>query len=181
MTRRADLAELRRMPTPDLRRDIEHKIGRLPETPRRDGPSVHRKIVVLALTVLVTGGAFLALAQAFGGPARDRRTPGSSSAKPLMGDALAESLGLTKYGSIPGQELVSTDAGLTRDGELLTDCTTTEAAPVLLVVQVEDEDFFFCVRAATKLEAWEISKRLQGHVPTQSEIDEMTGEFHEGT
>jgi hypothetical protein len=51
----------------------------------------------------------------------------------------------------------------------------------LLVVLVEDEDFFFCVRAATKLEAWEISKRLQGHVPTQSEIDEMTGEFHEGT
>lgn len=177
MTRRPDLTELRRVPAPDLRGEIDARIGRLSPLDEVDSPSIHKKIVVLALTLLVTGGTFFALARAFGGSSPDRRTPGSSSPGPLTGEALAQSLGLIKFESARGNELTTRRDQLIRSGEVLEGCIRTEAAPVLAVTKVDDGASFYCVHGATKLEAWEIAQRLRGHIPTQSEIDEMAAEF----
>ena len=75
--------------------------------------------------------------------------------------------------------MTSTAEGIEQDGELLADCANTEPLPVQIVQEVEGH-FFYCIRANTQLEAWEIAQRLKGHIPTQSELDEMAGELNGG-
>ncbi len=171
MIRRPDLTELRQMTTPDLRADIEDRIGRLAPTTWDNEPSVLKKVIVLAVALLVTGGTTFALVKAFSGPGTDLRVPGDSETEPLTGEALAESLGLIKHEWSPGQELVSTGEGLEQDGKIVPGCANTEVLPVRVVQELGG--FFYCIRAATDLEAWEIAQRLKGHIPTQSEVNEM--------
>jgi hypothetical protein len=175
MTRRPDLTELRRLPTPDLRRAIDDRLGEPLSVRMHDAPTLQKRIIVLAMAVFVTGGTLFALARAFDRSAADRRTPGTSSLGPLTGDALAQRRGLIKHEMVPGSDFTMRGGQLMQDGEVMDGCTRTK--PLTLIVKVEHGAFFYCVYAPTKLELWEITQRLRGHVPTQSEIDQVVADL----
>lgn len=95
-----------------------------------------------------------------------------------MGAELAEDLGLLPHHWPEGAQLQSTTEGVLLDGEILPDCSTVDdSGEIVMLVQIDATDLFYCIHAASEVEAWMIGQELNGRTPTDEEIAEMVAAF----
>lgn len=99
---------------------------------------------------------------------------GSNDSHRLVGPELAEALGISPH----PDAFFKDDMLRSADGSVLEDCDP-DNFPGKAMVIAETQFGTYCVTADTKVEAWEFAERLQGHIPSPEEVQEMEDAYAE--
>jgi hypothetical protein len=97
--------------------------------------------------------------------AEDGATGGNGEA---TGDEYAAELGLVAHPYDESMKLATSEEGVTLDGTLLEGCGNRPDVQVSMAIL--ESGTIYCYTWTDELEAWIISQRLQGHIPSQEEI-----------
>jgi hypothetical protein len=122
---------------------------------------------------------FTACAEGEAPAARDSEGEASGSEEgQATGDQYAAQLGLVPHAYDKSMDLTTSEQGVMLDGTLLEGC---ENGPDMNVsMAILESGTIYCYTWTDELEAWVIGQRLQGHVPTESEIADREAELSRG-
>lgn len=121
-----------------------------------------------AASWIVAAGLLAASGLALANPTR---ASGNVDPKTMTGPALADSLGLVPAARpLDGEAITSSDDGVFIGKTRWENCPPKDALGMVVVVQQTDDGQMYCIAAASRLEAWGIGQRLNGHLPSEDEV-----------